>query len=52
VMRAIHEAPNMDRLTAIYNQWVATYGIQQWTGTIVDEANKKLAELQQYAPAH
>ena len=45
VMRAIAEAPNMDRLGAIYQQWSATYGPGNWTGTILDAANNKMAEL-------
>jgi hypothetical protein len=45
VMRAIAEAPNMDRLSAIYQQWVATYGPENWTGAVLDAANNKMAEL-------
>lgn len=52
VMRAIQEAPNADRLGAIYQQWVNTYGPQQWTGTILDAANQKLASFQQMQPTH
>jgi hypothetical protein len=51
VMRAINEAPNPDRLGAIYQQWINTYGPAQWTGTILDAANQKLATFQM-APTH
>jgi hypothetical protein len=51
VMRAISEAPNPDRLGTIYQQWITTYGPDQWTGTILDAANQKLASFQM-APTH
>jgi hypothetical protein len=51
VMRAIDEAPNMDRLGAIYQQWVGTYGPQGWVGQILDAANAKATQLQ-LVPTH
>ena len=51
VMRAISEAPNPDRLGTIYQQWINTYGPAQWTGSILDAANQKLASFQM-TPTH
>jgi rubredoxin len=51
VMRAISEAPSPDRLGAIYQQLVTTYGPAQWTGAILDAANQKLASFQM-SPTH
>ncbi len=51
VMRAISEAPNVDRLTAIYHQWAHTYGPQSWTGQILDAANAQMTKIQP-APTH
>jgi hypothetical protein len=51
VLHAINLAPNPDRLGAIYQQWVNTYGPAQWTGTILDAANQKLASFQM-TPTH
>jgi hypothetical protein len=51
VMRAIDEAPNMDRLGAVYQQWVGTYGPQGWVGQILDAANAKMTQLQ-LVPTH
>ena len=36
VMQAINEAPSLDRLGAIYQQWTHNYGPASWTGNIVD----------------
>ena len=36
VMQAINEAPSLDRLGAIYQQWTHNYGSASWTGNIVD----------------
>jgi hypothetical protein len=51
VLHAINLAPNPDRLGAIYQQWVNTYGPAQWTGAILDAANQKLASFQM-SPTH
>jgi hypothetical protein len=51
VIRAINEAPSVDRLTAIYRQWTATYGPEQWTGIVLETANARLAHLQ-LVPTH
>lgn len=36
VMQAINEAPGLDRLGAIYQQWTYNYGPGSWTGNIWD----------------
>lgn len=51
VMAAINEATSTERLGVLYTHWVANYGQESWTGTILDAANAKMAQLQ-LVPTH